>query len=116
VLLDPGDRSLSEIEREHMIKDGVNSLLIVPLLIGSDCLGALLLYARESKAFGQHALRLGREIAAVTALAIQNARLHDQARREAEERTALLRISEAMISGQPLPDVLKEVCRAELAH
>ena len=70
---------------------------------------------RQPKAFGQHALRLGREIAAVTALAIQNARLHDQARREAEERTALLRISEAMISGQPLPDVLEEVCRASLA-
>jgi diguanylate cyclase (GGDEF)-like protein len=114
VLLDPGDHSLSDIEREHLVNDGVESQLIVPLLIGSDCLGALLLYSRQSKAFGQHALRLGREIAAVTALAIQNARLHDQARREAEERAALLRISEAMISGQPLPDVLKEVCRASL--
>jgi diguanylate cyclase (GGDEF)-like protein len=114
VLLDPDDRAVSAVEREHLIRDEVKSQLIVPLLIGDDCLGALLLYARQPKAFGQHALRLGREIAAITALAIQNARLHDRARREAAERSALLRIGEAMISGQPLPDVLAEVCRASL--
>lgn len=114
-LLDPADGNLSDIEREHLVRDEVKSQLIVPLLIGSECLGALLLYARKPKAFGQHALRLGREIAAITALAIQNARLHDQARREAAERAALLRIGEAMISGRSLPQVLAEVCRASLS-
>jgi diguanylate cyclase (GGDEF)-like protein len=115
VLLDPDDANLAPVEREHLVRDEVKSQLIVPLLIGDDCLGALILYSRQPKAFGQHALRVGREIAAITALAIQNARLHDRARREAAERSALLRIGEAMISGQPLSDVLGEVCRASLS-
>ncbi|MGH2530998.1 MAG: diguanylate cyclase [Thermomicrobiales bacterium] len=107
--------SPAESEQEAMRHDGARSVLMLPLTIGDDCLGAVLLSSRQSQAFDEHAARLGVEIAALTALALQNARLLGQARRHTDEQAALLRVNRAVITGEPVATVLDVVASSGLA-
>lgn len=68
---------------------GVRSLLALPLL-GNDTLGALNLYARYPEAFGVIDRARGLLLAAMAALALSTARIHeDEARRVENLHTAL---------------------------
>ena len=88
--------------------------MIVPLVVGESCLGAMRVMSRRPRAFGEAALRLGQEIAAQTALAIQNARHLEAAKRYAEEQSTLLRLSQAVISAPGLREVLGQIAQAAL--
>ena len=114
MLLEDDDPSLSPDNLKNMADWGARSVLIFPLWIGDECVGLLQIYARRLRAFGTAAFRLGRDVAAQTALAIHNARLLEETRRHAEEQTALLRVSRAVSSSLKLSEVLKEVGRASL--
>ncbi|MGH2557559.1 MAG: diguanylate cyclase [Thermomicrobiales bacterium] len=107
--------SASEAEPEAMRDNGAQSELMLPLAIGDDCLGAVLLSSRQARAFDEHAARLGLEIAALTALALQNARLLDRARRHTDEQAALLHVNRAVITGEPVATVLDVVVASGLA-
>jgi diguanylate cyclase (GGDEF)-like protein len=114
LLVVPTDPRVGPDELTLMTTCGVEQLLIVPLVVGETCLGAIRFASREARAFGESALRLGQEIAAQTALAIQNARLLDAAKRYAEEQSTLLRLSQAVISNHDLFDVLGQIAQAAL--
>jgi diguanylate cyclase (GGDEF)-like protein len=111
---DRASPDLPAAERDEMREQGTESILVIPLIAGDSCLGTLNLLSRERGAFDANAARLGEEIAAQTALAIQHARLLEETRRYAEEQRALLRVSRAVSSGLRLWDVLGEVARASL--
>jgi diguanylate cyclase (GGDEF)-like protein len=114
LLVVPTDPRVGPDELTLMTTCGVEQLLIVPLVVGETCLGAIRFASREARAFGDSALRLGQEITAQTALAIQNARLLDAAKRYAEEQSTLLRLSQAVISNHDLFDVLGQIAQAAL--
>ncbi|MEA2528792.1 MAG: hypothetical protein QOG89_436 [Thermomicrobiales bacterium] len=114
LLVVPTDPRVGPDELILMTTCGVEQLLIVPLVVGGTCLGAIRFASREARAFGDSALRLGQEITAQTALAIQNARLLDAAKRYAEEQSTLLRLSQAVISNHDLFDVLGQIAQAAL--
>jgi diguanylate cyclase (GGDEF)-like protein len=97
-----------------MAAHAIAQLLIVPLVVGETCLGAMRFASRRAETFGDAALRLGQEIAAQTALAVQNARHLDDAKRYAEEQSTLLRLSQAVISNHDLFGVLKQIAEAAL--
>ncbi|HET8522767.1 MAG TPA: diguanylate cyclase, partial [Thermomicrobiales bacterium] len=98
-----------------MIREGAKSWMMAPLLVGDECLGAIQLFSRQPRTFNELTLRLGQEIAAFTALAIQNARLLDRARRTAEEQALLLSVSQSAIEGASLPALSAHIARAGLA-
>ncbi len=74
LLIGSGDARAGADELTFMTAGRVEQLLIVPLVVGETCLGAMRVVSRTPRAFGDASFRLGQEIAAQTALAIQNAR------------------------------------------
>jgi PAS domain S-box-containing protein len=68
------------------------SALVVPLLSGDRVLGALILASSRPRQFGHHDIGLATELARRAALAIENARLYEAARRATEARDLVLGI------------------------
>ncbi|MEA2513162.1 MAG: hypothetical protein QOJ59_2649, partial [Thermomicrobiales bacterium] len=110
----PDTPDLAEHERQSMSRHGIQSTLVVPLLAGASCFGTLTLFSRREGAFDDRAVRLGQEIAAQTGLAIQNARLLEEARLRAAEPAILLQVSRAATSSLDLGSVLDEIAHAVL--
>ena len=108
------DEQLTAVHKEQLAIWGARSLYMVPLLVGDECLGIFQTYSRQRHAFGASSLRLGHDIAAQTALAVHNARLLAESRRQADELAARLRVSQAVSSSLELEKVLDEVARASL--
>lgn len=118
-LANPGERSVldgaaSLLTEQGDAATGSEQVLILPLVVGEACLGVMRFASQRAGAFGETATRLGQEIAAQTALAIQNARHLDAAKRYAEEQSTLLRLSQVVMSNHDLLDVLGEIARAAL--
>jgi PAS domain S-box-containing protein len=83
---------------------GVSSFCAVPLVAHSELIGFINLGAEELDAFGEEHIEIAHEVAASLAVAIQQARLHQQVQRHATEleqsvaeRTAELREEQARI-------------------
>ena len=73
----------------HLLKEGVNASINVPLIAGGELIGALNVGAQSPDAFEGESTAVIREIADTVAVAIRNARLDEQVRRhgaELEER------------------------------
>jgi GAF domain-containing protein len=60
---------------------GVHSVVSLPLLVGSDVLGAMNVYAHAKDAFDDRAAELGQQFAIPAAISVQNAQALAQARR-----------------------------------
>lgn len=86
------DPDLDPRERQSYAAYGVGAALIVPLLLGDECLGLLAFYTRLSRPFGAEAIRFGRDLAAQTAQALDRARLQHalQQRADTDGLTGLL--------------------------
>lgn len=79
---------------------GISSAIFVPLAVRDRPLGAICLYA-ASRALDDDALALAEELARRASLAIENARLYDEARRAIHAREEMMRIVSHDI-GNPL--------------
>ncbi|WP_207956732.1 PAS domain S-box protein [Rubrobacter tropicus] len=76
-----------EEHREILRKLGLRSYMVVPLLARGRTLGAISLVAAESgRRYGEPDLEFARELARRAALAVDNAKLFEEARRELSER------------------------------
>jgi GAF domain-containing protein len=93
---------------EFMQRIGMHSLLIVPLRVHDQAIGQLLLarFRASSPPFEAHDLELAQNLASHAALAISNARLLAEARRETAERK---RIAERL---RTLVDISREFSAA----
>src|SRR3989304_4514611 len=67
-----------EFWREELIKRGINSIAVVPLIYKSDVRGVLALYSTEYSAYDQTKLGLLASFANQAAIAIENARLYEE--------------------------------------
>jgi diguanylate cyclase (GGDEF)-like protein len=111
----PSQYGISTAELDELRGLNAESMLIVPMTIGGDTLGALTMTSRKQRAFDRDALTFAQEIAAQTALALRNAQHVARTRRQGEEQASLLRVSRAVISGRSLRDVLDEIGRTALS-
>lgn len=105
--------------------EGVRSYVNVPLIAQGKLIGTLSLGAETHEVFSQEQLDIVREVADPLAIAIQQARLHEQVQRHAEElgervrqRTAELRRFVNLMAGREvrmaeLKDVIRQL-RAQL--
>jgi PAS domain S-box-containing protein len=90
--------------------DTVQTVMVVPLLIGSRLVGAIAsVHSDPSRKFGETDLRLLNLFAAQAAIAIENARLFDAERRRAEEQRALLDTMQDLSGELELGKVLQQV-------
>jgi len=85
------------------------SLLTAPLLIDRDCIGTLSLNSNQTDAFSADDERLLTTLAAQAAIAVRNARLHQEVRRRVEELIFLNRVGRAITSSLDLEQVLTTV-------
>jgi len=110
----PKQVGLTDSERDELLSSGTESLLIVPMIIGGSTLGAITLGSGKPRAFNSDSLNVAQEIAAQTALAIQNARFVEGTRRHVEEQSLMLRVSQAVITSPTLRAAMREIAHAAL--
>jgi signal transduction histidine kinase len=90
---------------------GVKSILMVPIMVGDQALGATLLSTFEDyRTFTSDEIELAWGIANALALAIENARLHQETRQRLAESKALQRVTAALLQKIDLGDVGELVC------
>jgi GAF domain-containing protein/nitrogen-specific signal transduction histidine kinase len=81
------DPDLHEIERSHMKQYGARTILYVPLLIRDELIGYVEIWeSRRRREFTPGEVALCQDIAQQAAIALENARLYEQAQREIAER------------------------------
>ena len=77
--------------KEALLASGVRRYMAVPMIVGDRLIGALS-FGGESSTFPPEQVEIAREVAAQLAIAVAQARLHEQVKRQAEEME--LRVSE----------------------
>ena len=85
-------------EKDHGVPTAHRSVIGVPLVVGQEVLGALMLFHREPYHFGEYHLDLANATAKQVAVAINNAELFRLIREQAERLGQLLRQQEVEAS------------------
>ncbi len=85
----------------------LSSLISVPLLLEGRTIGVLTVACREPKWFTEEDRNLLMILAGQAAVAIENARLYEQARRRLSEQKILYRLAQELASTPDVPSVLK---------
>ena len=91
------------------LDDGVRSALSVPLFSGDETIGAFSIYSDREAFFNDDHRRLAESVAATVAVAIQNARLYEQAQHRLESLSNLNRASQALTSSLEVQEVLGQI-------
>ncbi len=71
--------------RQRLLLEGIRSIVNIPLTVREELIGTLNLGADRPQAFGEEQIEVARELADVLAVAVQQARLHEQVQHHAEE-------------------------------
>jgi diguanylate cyclase (GGDEF)-like protein len=85
------------------------SLLAVPLCYGSRVTGVIVISKLGSDQFDEDDVRLLEVLAGQAAVSLENARLYETQRREAEHLKELLAFSRKLSAAEGLPDVLQRI-------
>jgi signal transduction histidine kinase len=105
--------------REPIRREGIRSILMLRLHIGETTIGTFVLYHNRVRRYRQSEIALGQTFADQAAIAIENARLHEESKRLAvsEERNRLARelhdsvaqsLSSIALISQALPRILQK--------
>jgi PAS domain S-box-containing protein len=110
------DLAASEYPAPH---EGVQSIMLVPVLYRQRIAGLISLHARSTGCFDKDAVEIAQSLAAQAAVALGNAfQYEDQARRgellkrELETLSKLFQVSQFLRPGQPLEDALGAIAQA----
>lgn len=106
---------VSDVEADSRyvaIAPGMRATLVVPLLHKNRPIGALNILSREAGAFTEADLPILRQFGAHVAVALENARLFEQERRDAETFETLAEIGRDIAATLDLDQVLERVARA----
>jgi len=87
------------------------SALAVPLRLGSQPLGVITLAHHTSGRYGHEAQGMTTTFASYAAVAIENARLYDNAQEQAYASAALLQVAQAVVSLNDLDEILGTIIR-----
>lgn len=85
------------------------SMLSVPLVVGSTVLGTLSLFGFQPRSFTVHEISLAQAVANQIAVVVENTRLLDERERQIAELHALGEVSQTASSAQDLATLLRQV-------
>ena len=94
----PDTRKISDpVSADRLvIEEGIRSFLNVPLIARGELIGSLTLGSEEPDAFGEEEIEIAREVAGPLAIALQQARLYEEARRHAGRMASVVRVGQAL--------------------
>jgi diguanylate cyclase (GGDEF)-like protein len=105
-----GDAANCEFGRQLEGTDPIEeSILAVPLRYGSRVVGVIVISKLGLNQFDEDEVRLLEVLAGHAAVAVENARLYESARREAESATALLEFGRELATLVELEDIVERV-------
>ena len=105
VTIDTRDE-LAAVERAYLTRRDLAQLHFVPLVYAEQCIGAIVIHARERVRFDDRLKTLIQEAAAITALAARAARSLRETDWEGRAQSWQLRVNNARLNGAPFPKVL----------
>ncbi|MGC8838790.1 MAG: GAF domain-containing protein, partial [Anaerolineae bacterium] len=94
---------------ELAAREGLRTVLVVPLQVGKERPGSLNIYAREARTFSEEEVALATALGEQVALALHNARLYEEARRRLEEMAALRDLALRLTQPQALETLLQRI-------
>jgi len=110
ILITDGSDKWMEEHGEIPVGEPAKSFLGVPLVLGNNVLGAIAIQDYHTpNRYGEHDLRLLTSFASQTAIAIENARLFEEAQRRAQETSALAEVGREISSTLDLDIVLERI-------
>jgi signal transduction histidine kinase len=92
---------------EHHLRQGVRSIVYLPLIAKGDVFGSLIIASRRPNAYGERELRLLHHIAGQIAMPIQNAILFEQTQQKKELLEAISRLTRIIGSTVDLNSVFQ---------
>jgi PAS domain S-box-containing protein len=107
-LLTPDAREIQYAITIPGTEDVLESMLLVPMLIGDKVVGVIVLSSLGYGKFDDEDQRLLEVLASHAAVAFENAKLLESARMSAEASTALLRMSQALTRMKSTGDIFQE--------
>jgi two-component system NtrC family sensor kinase len=117
VLVDDIARDARSARRDIDEREGIRSMLCVPLRVAGDIMGVLSAFSTRPGAFTRHHQRLLEAFADQAGTAIANARLFEESERRARETRALLEAGRAVtatLDGEATMRVIMEQAKAVL--
>ena len=107
-LLTPDARDIEFSVQIPDTEDILESMLAVPMLVGDDVAGVIVLSSLGYGKFDEEDRRLLEVLASHAAVAVQNARLFQAEREAAETSTALLRLSQSLTGMHTVEAIVQE--------
>jgi signal transduction histidine kinase len=105
-----------EARREAYVKEGIASMLAIPLVIDGDASGSLVFYYRCSHPFPEDEIEMGRAVGHLAAAALRTADLHSQQLRGEQRALFLARAAAALAASLDYHETLKTVTQLAVPH
>jgi len=111
----PDTRKISDpVSADRLvIEEGIRSFLNVPLIARGELIGSLTLGSEEPDAFGEEEIEIAREVAGPLAIALQQARLYEEARRHAGRMASVVRVGQALGHDSRYREAVRDRLRAD---
>src|SRR6185503_8805036 len=105
-----------KLMKEELQARGINSLAVIPLIVGAEAIGVLALYAADAGAFDQDEMRLLLELAGDIAFAIDHIGNEEKVARLSRIQAVMSGINSAIVRVRDRPALLDEACRIAVEH
>ena len=110
-LLEDPDLRIPAALRKVALEEGFEAVLAVPILLPDEAFGALTVFRAAGHHFTAEEVELVTSLADAAAIAIVNARLHEDAERRAREATVLAEVGRALSESLDASHVLETIVR-----
>lgn len=103
--------SMLEARRDAYRREGIRSMLAVPLVIDDEATASLVFYYRTPHAFGRDEIVLAGALANLAGAALRTANLHDEQRRREQQALFLARAASALAASLDYHSTLKTLAQ-----
>ena len=105
-----------EARREAYVKEGIASMLAIPLLIDGEASGSLVFYYRRRHAFPADEIEMARAVGHLAGAALRTAELHSQQTLGEQRALFLARAAAALAASLDYHETLKTVTQMAVPH
>jgi GAF domain-containing protein len=102
--------------REAYVKEGVASMLAIPLLVGGEATATLVFYFHQRRRFLDDDIEVARALGHLAGAALRTADLHSQQTRSEQQALFLARTATALAASLDYHETLKTVAQMAVPH